>query len=170
MQSTVVPQNLFLIFTIAVVISVVIQAGVFLGLLIVALKAVKKFTAIAEEVKGKALPIVGQAQVIVADLTPKIRIISENVVSISNTVRHQVNHVDATVGEVVDKSKSQAARVDDMVSAVLDGVTHAGETIKTGVKIPVRQIVGLFAGIAAAYETLKRSPKSNPVPESEDFV
>jgi hypothetical protein len=170
MQSTVVPQNLFLIFTVAVVISVVIQGCVFLGLLIVALKAVKKFTAIAEEFKGKALPIMMQAQEVTADLKPKIKIISGNLVTVSNTVRDQVQHVDATVGDVVDKSKNQAARVDDMVSAVLDGVTHAGETIKTGVRIPIRQIAGIFAGIAAAVESLKRSPKANPISETEDFV
>ncbi len=170
MQSIAVPQNLFLVFTIAVVISVVIQGCVFLGLLIVAMKAVKKFTAIAEELKGKALPIMAQAQDLTADLTPKIKIISTNLVTVSNTVRDQVHHVDATVSDVVDKSKTQAARVDDMVSAVLDGVTHAGETIKTGVKIPIRQVAGIFAGIAAAIDSLKRSPKSHPVADSEDFV
>jgi methyl-accepting chemotaxis protein len=170
MQSTVVPQNLFLIFTIAVVVSVVIQCCVFLGMLIVVMKAVKKFTGIAEELKAKALPIMGQGQTIITDLTPKIKTISANLVETSNTVREQVKHVDATVGDVVDKSKQQAERVDDMVSAVLDGVTHAGETIKHGVKIPVRQIAGILNGIAAAIESFKRSPKARPVSDSQDFV
>ena len=170
MQSTVVPQNSFLIFTIAVTISVVIQCAVLLGLLIVVLKAVKKFTAIAEELKAKALPIMGQGQTIIADLTPKIKTISSNLVDTSNTVREQVKHVDATVGDVVDKSKQQADRVDDMVSAVLDGVTHASETIKHGVKIPVRQIAGILNGVAAAIESLKRTPKSRPVADTDGFV
>jgi methyl-accepting chemotaxis protein len=124
----------------------------------------------AEELTGKAGPILSQGQRIIADLTPKIKTISANLVDTSNTVRAQVQHVDATVGDVVDKSKHQAARVDEMVSAVLDGVTHAGETIKQGLKVPARQVAGILNGIAAAIDSFRRSPKSRPVADSEDFV
>ncbi|HEY0785969.1 MAG TPA: hypothetical protein VGD62_08865 [Acidobacteriaceae bacterium] len=160
MQVTQVPYSLFLIFTIAVVISVLIQAGVFLGLFLVARKAITKAEALSTDVVGKATPILAQTRTVLEDLSPKIRLISANLVEVSNTLRDQTKHVNSTVTEVVDKTRTQAARVDEMVSAVLDGVTHATETIQQGVSKPVRQVSGLFQGFRATVESYlgKRKP------------
>ena len=154
MQELVVPQNLFLIFTIAVVISVVIQAGVFLGLYFIARTAVAKAEKVSTDLSLKAIPILVQTRTIVADLAPKIRDISANLVEISNTLKDQTKHVNSTVEEVVDKTRHQADRVDEMVTAILNGVTHAGATIQAGVGKPVRQVNGLFQGLRVGFETL----------------
>lgn len=153
MQVIQVPQTLFLIFTIAVVLAVVIQAGVFLGLYLIARSAVAKAEKLTGDLSGKAQPLIAQTRTIVEDLSPKIRTISANLVEISNTVKHQTQHVNSTVDDVVDKTRHQAERVDEMVSAILNGVTHAGETIQAGVSKPVRQVNGLVQGVRVAVET-----------------
>lgn len=156
MQVIQVPQTLFLIFTIAVVLSVVIQAGVFLGLFFVAKIAAAKAEKIANDASARALPIITQTRTIVEDLTPKLRVITANLVEISTTLRDQTKHVNSTVGEVVDKTRQQAERVDEMVSAILDGVTHAGATIQAGVSVPARKVTGIFNGLRAAAGSFNR--------------
>jgi hypothetical protein len=152
MQVIAVPQTLFLIFTIAVVICLIIQAGVFLGLYLIARTAAAKAEKISLDLNVRAMPILAQVRGIAEDLSPKLRVISSNLVEISNTLKDQTRHVNTTVGEVVDKTRVQADRVDEMVSAILDGVTHAGATIQAGVSKPVRQVNGIFQGLRAGLE------------------
>lgn len=147
MQVIAVPQTLFLIFTIAVVICLIIQAGVFLGLYLIARTAAAKAEKLSMELSVKAMPILVQVKGIAQDLSPKLKVISANLVEISNTLKDQTRHVNTTVGDVVDKTRHQADRVDEMVSAILDGVTHAGATIQAGVSKPVRQVNGILQGL-----------------------
>ena len=163
MQVTQVPQTLFLVFTIAVVLSVVVQAAVFLGLYFAVRTAMAKTEKITNDLSLKALPILTQTRAIVEDLSPKLRVITANLVEVSTTLRNQTEHVNSTVGDVVDKTRHQAERVDEMVSAVLDSVTHAGATIQSGVRKPVRQVNGVLNGIRAGLESLLSSNRrKNP--------
>ncbi len=165
--------TLSLIFTIAVVLSIVIQAGVFLGLFFAVTAALKKVLAIVEEVKTKAMPLVGSAQgiaqnvqSIVQDVTPKVKTVSSHVVEISGTVRDQAKHVNSTVDDVVDKTKAQAAKVDDMVSAVLGSISHAGTTVQAGVAKPARRVSHLFQGFQATFDSF--FGKKHPVNGHDD--
>jgi hypothetical protein len=136
--------TLSLIFVIAVVASIVVQACVFLGLFIVVAVALKKVTKLTTELSGKAMPIVGEVRAIVQDLNPKIKTVSGNVVDITSAVREQTQHVNTTVEDVVDRTRAQAVKVDDMVSAVLGSISHAGAAVQSGVGKPVRKAGSLI--------------------------
>ena len=177
MQVIEVPQTLFLIFTIAVVVSVVIQGGVFLGLFLIARTAVAKAEKLSADLSGKTIPILNQTRGIVEDLSPKLKLITANLVEISDTLKNQTQHVNSTVGDVVDKTRHQAERVDEMVSAILNGVSHAGATIQEGVSKPVRQVSGILNGLRTGVDTFfskgtsSRSPRpytSSASPVTED--
>ncbi len=154
MQVTPVPSTLFLIFTIAVVVSVVIQGAVFLGLYIAVSKALTKITGITQDLTTKANPIIADVRSIVSDVTPKVKTISGNLVDISETVKGQTKHVNSTVDDVVDKTRAQASKVDEMVSAVLDSISHAGTTVQEGVTKPVRKVSAVVTGLRVGLETL----------------
>ncbi len=147
--------TLSLIFTIAVVLSIVIQAGVFLGLYFAVTTALKKFTKIAEDLKGKAMPIVGDVQSIVHDVTPKVKTVTSHIVEISSSVRDQAKHVNSTVSEVVDKTRVQADKVDDMVSAVLGSLAHAGSTVQAGVAKPVRRVESILRTVKSGIDSFR---------------
>lgn len=171
MQVTPIPFTLALIFTIAVVISVVIQGAVFLGLFLVARTTIKKLMSILEEVKGKALPIVGDVRNIVQDVTPKVKTISGHLVEISETVRDQTKHVNSTVGEVVDKTRAQADKVDDMVSAVLTSISHAGSSVSAGVAKPARKVSGVIHGLRVTLERLfDQKPRPSSATRTEVYT
>ncbi len=162
--------TLSLIFVIAVVASIVIQACVFLGLFIVVKTALGKLTAITTELSAKATPIVGDVRTIVQDLTPKVKTVSGNIVDITSAVREQTQHVNTTVEDVVDRTRAQAIKVDTMVSAVLGSISHAGTAVQSGVATPVRKagsfIHGLRVGIEALFSNSRPSRSSNGFAES----
>jgi hypothetical protein len=146
--------TLSLIFVIAVVASIVVQACVFLGLFIVVAVALKKVTALTTELSGKAMPIVGEVRAIVQDLNPKIKTVSGNVVDITSAVREQTQHVNTTVEDVVDRTRAQAVKVDDMVSAVLGSISHAGAAVQSGVGKPVRKAGSLIHALRVGFGVL----------------
>ena len=161
MEVTQSSHTLALIFTIAVVLSILIQAAVFVGLYIAVSTALKKVTSLLDEVKGKAMPIIGNVQNIVQDVTPKVKTVTSHVVEISATVRDQAKHVNSTVDDVVDKTKSQAAKVDDMVSAVLTSLSHAGQSVQAGVSKPAQKVGSLIQNLQGAIESVFRRKAQN---------
>lgn len=155
MQVAQAPYTLSLIFTIAVVACLVIQAAVFIGLYFAVSTALKKLTKISDDLTAKAMPIIGSVRTIVEDVTPKVKTVSSHVVDITATVRDQTQHVNSTVDEVVDKTRVQAEKVDDMVSAILGSIVHAGTAVQEGVAKPVRQVNGVLNGFNAAINSLR---------------
>ena len=154
---------LFLVFTIAVVVSVVVQATVFGAILVIVFKNLGKLLRLFEELSARALPIVADVRDLVQDVSPKVRTISSQVVEITSAVRDQTLHVNTTVDEVVDKTRVQANKVDDMVSAVLGTIAHAGSTVQSGVTRPARKVGGVLHGIRVGLETLfKEETKAPP--------
>ncbi len=151
--------TLSLIFTIAVVASIIVQAIVAIAFFAVTAKTMNKLSSIAEALSLKASPLVADVHSVVQDITPKIKIISENIADISDTVREQTKHVNVTVEEVVDKTRAQAVKVDDMVSAVLGSIAHAGNVVHEGVARPARQVSGVLRGIRVGLETLVQEEK-----------
>ena len=154
MQVTQVPHHLFLVFTIAVVLGLMIQAGVFLVLFVASLRIIRKVDRVVDQLSSKSIPMLNQVQHILQDLTPKIAVISENLTKTSTTVREQVTHVNTTVDDVVDRSRAQVVRADEMVSAVLNSVVHATHTVHSGINAPVRQAQRVVNGLRVGLATL----------------
>ncbi len=73
------------------------------------------------------------------DLRPKLKVITDNLVETSHIVRTKAQEFDSTVSDVNQKTRAQAARVDDMVTSVLNTTAHVASTIQKGVQIPVRE-------------------------------
>ena len=109
---------------------------------------------IVEEVRQKALPVIDSTHDVLHDLHPKVKIITDNLVETSHIVRTKAQEFDGTFTDVNQKTRAQAARVDDMVSSVLDTTAEIASTIQKGVQIPVREFSGLMHGLKAGLDTL----------------
>jgi methyl-accepting chemotaxis protein len=129
-------------------------------------KLVKRAEHIANTVEGKAMPMINKANELVADLTPKIKHISENAEEISNAVRAKVDELSQTVSalnetvrEINGKTRVQVERADGIVTDALEATQEISTTVQNGIRGPVRQIAGVIAGVKAGIETLiERSP------------
>jgi hypothetical protein len=153
----------WLMFFVAMVaVAMLTQAAVFVAAAIGAAKARKRVIAIAEEIRLKALPLIDKAHGLVQDLHPKINVITDNLVETSHIVRAKAQEFDSTVSDVNQKTRAQAARVDDMVTSVLNTTAHVASTIQKGVQIPVREFSGLMNGLKAGLDVLVGRSKSAP--------
>jgi methyl-accepting chemotaxis protein len=160
MQIVQIPLWLFVTATVALLVCLLIQAFVFLGLFLAARTALAKAETLATNASSKALPILEQIRFILEDLAPKIRAITANAVEISATARDQAKHVNSTVDDVVEKTRGQAARVDEMVTAALTGVAHAASTLQEGVRKPARRVSSMVEELRHKVEDVRSEVRS----------
>ena len=62
-------------------------------------------------------------------------------------LRSQVQRLDATVTDVVDRTRLQVIRTDELVSRTLDRVEETTDLVHHSVILPLRQIAGLVSGL-----------------------
>ena len=139
-------------------VGVLFQAGILFGFFIAFLKLQGKLEKILTHVTEHALPLIESSKVMLQDLSPKVTAIGTNLVEVSDMLKHETATIKVSVDEVLEKTRAQTARVDEMVSGTLDGISQASATIQQGVEVPLRHIHGVFNGVKAAFETLKGKP------------
>ncbi len=151
-------EYIFAIFAIATAVGVLLQAGIMLGFFIAFVKLRGKLEAILTQVTDHALPLIESSKAMLQDLSPKVQTISGNVAEISEMLKHETVTIKTSVDDVLEKTRAQTARVDEMVSGTLDGISQASATIQQGIEVPLRHIHGIFNGLRAGFATLKSRP------------
>jgi hypothetical protein len=146
--------KLLMIFVAMVAIAMSAQAVALIVMAVGAAKARKRGLEIAEEVRAKAMPIFNDTHEMIRDMAPKVKIITENLVETSHTVRGKAQDFDLTASDINLKTRAQVARVDGIVTSVLNTTTEITDTIQRGIKIPVREVSGLVNGLKAGLDVL----------------
>jgi len=136
------------IFIYATAVAVVLQMFILLGLAISLHKTSSKVEKLANEVHGRALPILASAETILNDSRGKIDIVMNNLVATTGTLKTQMDRLDATVNDIVDRTRLQVIRADDLVTRTLDRVEETSELVQHTVVSPVRQISGIVQGLS----------------------
>jgi len=128
----------------------------------------RKLLALAEAAQGKALPLIDKIGPMVDEVhgllehsSPKIKIIATNLAETSGILKDKAQDLSATVADANARTRSQVARVDGMVSAVLSTASDISESIMRGVKVPVREFNGLMNGLKAGLDVLVGRGRSN---------
>ena len=137
------------IFIYATAVAVILQMFILLGLALSLRKTSAKVETLASEVHGRALPILSSAETIINQSRGKIDIVMNNLVSTTGTLKTQMDRLDATVNDIVDRTRLQVIRADDIVTRTLDRVEETSEMVQNTVVSPVRQISGIMQGVSA---------------------
>jgi hypothetical protein len=148
MQS--VPQSYILvlaIFTAVTAISVLIQAGVLLGMFIAMRKAMAKMMGVVDEVKTQALPAIASSKELLEDIAPKLKVATANLTEVSHTLRHETTHVSEIVDELLAKVNAQVNRVDGMVTATFDAVDRATGSVEGAISTSGKRFSGVINGV-----------------------
>ena len=146
--------KLLMVFVGMVAIALVAQAIALIVMAVGAGKARKRGLEIAEEVRMKLMPILETSHDVIRDSAPKVKIITENLVETSHVVRSKAQEFDVTASELNMRTRAQAARVDGMVTSVLNTTADISETLQRAVKVPVREFAGLVNGFKAGLDVL----------------
>ena len=172
-------ENLIPLFIALTGAAVLLQAGILTALYLGVRKTSARMEALAEEVKTKAVPALETAQAMLTELRPRLQVVADNLMETTIAVRSQVERMDATVTDVVDRARLQVIRADDLLTRTLDRVEETSDMVHKTVVSPVRQFSGLIQGVTAGIEFLlggrgRRNGGSRearrPVPQDEMFI
>jgi hypothetical protein len=137
-----------------VALAMAVQAVAVIVMAVGLFKASKRALEMADELRTKIGPVLDATQSVFHDAAPKIKIITENLVETTHMVRNKARELDATASELNMKTRAQAARVDGMVTSVLNTTAEISETLQRAVKVQVREFAGLMNGFKAGVEVL----------------
>ena len=159
--------------------AVLLQAGILTALYLAVRKSSARMEAVALELKTKAVPTLESAQAMLTELRPRLTVIADNLMETTISVRSQMERMDATVSDAVDRARLQVIRADELLSRTLDRVEETSDMVHKTVVSPVRQFSGLIQGVTAGVEFLlggrgRRNGGSRearrPVPQDEMFI
>jgi hypothetical protein len=164
-------QTLLVVFIAVAAISILMQAGFSVATFFAARKAQKKIMNLADDVRLHALPAIISSRELIQDVTPKLKLITENLTATTATLRSKADQVGGLVDNVTERAQVQASRVDGMVKGTLDQLTNAVHAIEHGVAAPVRQVNGILNGLRAGMDVMrKKTPTNHLDPEDDLFV
>ena len=163
------------LFIICTAIAVVIQAGILVALFVAVRKTTGRVEALANDVTTKALPTIDTAQQMLVTLRPRIEDIVANVDQSARMARGQIERMDATVSDIVDRTRLQVIRADELVNRTMDRVEETTDMVHRTVVSPIRQFSGLMQGLSAGLEFFlgrkRRQPRDGVgVPQDELFI
>ena len=167
--------NLLRIFIAVTTFAIVVQAGILVGLYLSVRKSSAKMEALATELTNKVLPTVETMQNLLVELRPRLEVISVNAAESSNLVRNQLARIDATLTDVLDRTRLQVIRADELLNRTMDRVEETSEVVHKTVISPLRQVNGLMTAISTGVEVFlgqkRRQPKNGAgVPQDEMFI
>jgi hypothetical protein len=162
--------NTLLIVSIVVTgVAVLIQMGILLGMFIALKKTTGKVELLSEDIRTKVLPTAQLVQEMLAELRPKIFTVVDNVSASTTAVRNQVERLDATLTDIVDRTRLQVIRADEFVNHTMDKLEETREAVQRTVVSPVRHLSGLMHGLQVGFEAfLGRRREQNGAPAQQD--
>jgi hypothetical protein len=167
--------TLLRIFIAVTAFAVLLQAFVMIALYLSLRKSAAKMEALANEVTSKTLPTIETMQSMLVELRPKIGVLTTNVSDSSAIVRNQLERIDATLTDALDRTRLQVIRADELLNRTLDKVEETSEAVHKTVISPLRQVNGLMTAISTGVEVFlghkRRHPKNGAgVPQDEMFI
>lgn len=153
--------------------AVVIQAGILVAMYLAVRQSAARLEALATEVRTKILPAAEVAHSMLLEFRPHLQTLVTNVSESSILVRAQIERLDATFNDALDRTRLQVIRADELLNRTLDRVESTTDMVHKTVVSPVRQLSGLVQGIASGLEFLiggRRKRNGVPVPQDEMFI
>jgi hypothetical protein len=151
--------RLLMIFIGIVALSMLTQAILFAILAVGAKKTQRRVLSIAEELRTRALPIMGAAEDLMRDTAPKVKVITDNLLETSHVVRAKAVEFDGTLSDANQRTRAQIARVDGMVANALTATEALAEMVHQGVRKPLLEVSGLVNGFKAGLQVLMTKSK-----------
>jgi hypothetical protein len=156
-------QTLQIVFTIFTAFGVLMQAFVLLGIFLAVRKTTGEVHELADQLKQHLVPTLATSRNLIEDISPKIKVATSNLVEASEVLRSQTEQINKTVSHVVGVADAQVSRVDEMATAVLDGLTQATAAVQHGVASPLKQISGVLNGLRVGFEVLRKKDRPSHV-------
>ena len=141
-----------LFFVIVAAVAIVLQTGILCALFL-ALRGL--VTRMEKLVDSQASPLLITARAILDDAQPKIADITTNLAESTATVKVHVDDVAEATGEIVERARLQAARIDELVDNTIEKIEVTTDMVQASVITPVRRIHALIQAVSAGFGFLR---------------
>jgi hypothetical protein len=167
--------NLLRVFIALTAFAVVVQAGILVALYVAVRKSADRMEALTTEVTAKAIPTLETAQSMLMELRPKVEILASNAAESTTIVRGQLGRLDATLSDILDRTRLQVIRADELLNRTMDKVEDTTEVVHRTVVSPLRHVSGFVNAISTGVEVFfgakRRQPRNGMgVPQDEMFI
>jgi ABC-type transporter Mla subunit MlaD len=142
------------LFVIVAAAAIVLQFVILLAMYLAIRKSQKRVEDVTEALSRHGVPVLEAAHTFFLENAPKVSTILDNVSTSTGTVNRQIERVDATVTDIVDRTRLQVIRADELVSRTLDRVEETTDFVHHRVLSPIRHAAGLISGVGAGIGAL----------------
>jgi hypothetical protein len=154
-------------FIVIAAVAIVLQLAVLFAMVMSIKKTTEHMEKMAAEVQARTLPILEMANSILSDTKPRLDIITNNLAETSVMMKKQMERLETTVDDIVDRTRLQVIRADELVTRTLDKVEETTETVHHTVISPVRKVSAVVQGITSAIGIFTGSTKRRQRKEGE---
>jgi len=167
-------ETLLTVFVGATCVAVLLQMGILFALFLTTRKTAERMEALAKRIEEQALPTIEMARNLITENGPKINAIVSDLLATSATVKDQAERIGSMLDDVVDRTRLQTIRADEMVTRTLDRLEETAETMQTVVLSPMRRMSGVLSGVMAGLgefvggRRVRRQTKA--VPNEDMFI
>ena len=165
-----------LAFVIVAAAAIVLQTLILFGLSKAMREVAVRIEGFLGRVETQASPVLTTARAILEDAQPKLIDITENLAESTAAVRTHVADIGEATGEIVERARQQAARVDEFVSDTIAKIEVTTDVVQHSVINPVRRIHALVQAVSAgvgflrANRARKRSDNNSSGDDEEMFI
>ena len=157
-----------------VALAMLVQAIVLFAAFIAMRKAARAVDEKLEAFSSSVTPLIDNTRSLVASLTPKIEQTADDLSALAHSLRVQTADVQYAANEIIARTRSQASRLDAMLTHVLDTLERTGNFMTDAVNKPMRQLSAILASVKAVIESLRSGEhapgsQSNPAHSDHDM-
>jgi len=146
--------------------AVLMQAGAMVGIWLTVRKFPEQIEGIWADVKQRLDPLTQSVTEIVANSRDPLRTITANLAEISQLLQTRSKDVDTMVADLVEKSRGQVQRLDQLVTGVVEKVENTATVVQRQVLVPVQEISAVIHGIRSGLEFLFARRRASSVTEA----
>lgn len=146
-------QTLLTLFVIVAAVALVVQAGMLVGLFVVARSLQTKITAILPDVQN----VIGISKRTLESVEKHVNKIGTASGAILDVTNQQLAKIDELLTDATTRAKVQMERAEMVLDDAMTRTQQTVSLVQRGVVRPVREVYGVFAGIRTAVSHLGRS-------------
>ena len=121
---------------------------------------------IRADVKQRLDPLTQSIAEILTNSREPVQTITTNLAEISRILRERAGHIDGLVADLVDKSRLQVIRADQLISGLAAKVESAADTVEKQVLAPIQELAALIKGVRSGLQFLFSRRRVSSVTEA----
>ena len=144
--------------------AVLLQCVVLFALYLAVRRATRSLEEQVDDIRSAVMPIIENIRTLVSRVAPKIDTAVSDIADVAHSLRTQSGQIQSAADVALERIREQGARVDSLLSSILDTLERTGGILSAFVSKPVRQFSGILMSFKAIIDSLRAPapPRTHP--------